>query len=44
MAYDVSENPKVVSGEWTVDEAIENFMALWETEKEDGHITLSEFM
>mmetsp|Transcript_30404 Transcript_30404/g.39238 ORF Transcript_30404/g.39238 Transcript_30404/m.39238 type:complete len:568 (-) Transcript_30404:239-1942(-) len=44
MAYDVSQNPKVISGEWTPDEAIREFMELWETQEQDGVITMSEFI
>ena len=43
-AYDVSQNPDVISGKITADEAFTKFMAQWETDKADGIITLDEFM
>ena len=43
-AYDVSQNPEVISGKITPDEAFRKFMAQWETDKVDGIITLDEFM
>lgn len=43
-AYDVTQNPDVISGKITPEEAFTKFMAQWETEKADGIITLSEFM
>lgn len=43
-AYDVSQNPDVLSGKITPDQAFTKFMAQWETDKADGIITIDEFM
>lgn len=41
--YDVSQNPEVISGKITADEAFAKFMKQWETDKVDGIVTLDEF-
>uniref|UniRef100_A0A7S2XX41 EF-hand domain-containing protein n=1 Tax=Fibrocapsa japonica TaxID=94617 RepID=A0A7S2XX41_9STRA len=42
-AYDVSQHPRVISGELTPDEAIDIFMSQWETQEADGVITPKEW-
>mgnify|MGYP003884384371 CR=1 FL=1 len=44
QAYDVSQNPEVLAGKITPEEAFTKFMAQWETDKADGIITIDEFM
>jgi len=43
-AYDVSENPEVISGEKTPEEALREFMEQWDTQEKDGIVTYSEFL
>jgi Ca2+-binding EF-hand superfamily protein len=43
-AYDVMQNPDVISGKITPEQAFTQFMAQWETDKVDGIVTLDEFM
>jgi len=42
--YDVSQNPRVASGEISAEQAVSEFVSLWDTEVKDGIITLQEFM
>lgn len=42
--YDVSQNPEVISGKITPDQAFAKFMRQWETDKVDGIVTLEEFI
>jgi len=42
--YDVSQNPEVISGKITPDQAFAKFMKQWETDKVDGIVTLEEFI
>merc|ERR1712032_1733403 len=37
--YDVSQNPEVIAGKITPDEAFAKFMKQWETDKVDGIVT-----
>lgn len=41
--YDVSSHPDVVDGKKTPEEALRNFMDLWDTKEKDGIVTLDEF-
>lgn len=43
-AYDLSENPDVISGKCTAEEALTMFMSQWETGEADGKVTREEFL
>lgn len=42
-SYDVSKNPKVISGEMTREQALLEFMAQWDTCQKDNKVTKEEF-
>jgi hypothetical protein len=41
--YDVSEHPDVLDGKKSPEEALREFMTLWDTQEKDGIITPEEF-
>jgi len=44
MAYDASFHPEVQSGRKTKQQALLDFMSVWETHKKDGIVTIEEFI
>jgi len=41
--YDITSHPDVVDGKKTPEEALRNFMELWDTKEKDGIVTFEEF-
>ena len=41
--YDASYHPEVISGKLSAEQALLNFMGVWETHKKDGIVTRAEF-